>query len=237
MLKAVIFDMDGVVADSHPIHEAAWKTLLLEEGLAAETLDLDFLYAGHPRRAILKHYLGELDQEKVEALGRRKDELYLLEAERLLPKPGIPELLNELQSAGIKLGLATSAGRIRTQDTLLKFGMTRRFSVVITGEEVAKAKPAPDIFLLTAKRLGILPAESIVFEDSVAGVQAARAAEMRCVGFAPEKWLADLREAGADPAISEIPANGAEFCRALLEPEEFENGPLVSANFLWKEKE
>src|SRR6266478_8847191 len=77
-LKAVIFDLDGVVADSHPIHEAAWKTLLVEQGLDSETINLDFLYAGHPRREILQHYLGFIAVPEMERLGRRKDELYAL---------------------------------------------------------------------------------------------------------------------------------------------------------------
>ena len=61
MVKAVIFDLDGVVADSHPLHEAAWKTLLVEEGMDSAALNLEFLYAGHPRREILRHYLGCVD--------------------------------------------------------------------------------------------------------------------------------------------------------------------------------
>jgi len=109
MLKAVIFDLDGVVADSHPIHEAAWKTLLVEQGLDSETINLDFLYAGHPRREILRHYLGSIAAPEMERLGRRKDELYALAANQLKAKPGIPRVLSQLNQAGILCALATSA--------------------------------------------------------------------------------------------------------------------------------
>src|SRR5215467_9357830 len=92
-LQAVIFDLDGVVADSHPIHELAWSKLLVEQGLERTALNLDFLYAGHPRRAILRHYLGEVSASEVERLGRRKDQLYAEAATQLKPKPRIPEVL------------------------------------------------------------------------------------------------------------------------------------------------
>src|SRR5258708_9305455 len=153
MLKAVIFDLDGVVADRHPIHEAAWKTLLVEQGFDSSTLDLDFLYAGHPRREILRHYLGPIETSEMERLGRRKDELYAFAANKLKAKPGIPRVLSELNQAGILCALATSAGRARTHESLEQFSITKQFSLVVTGEDAAVAKPAPEIFLLGGKKL------------------------------------------------------------------------------------
>src|SRR5579871_4562050 len=113
MLKAVIFDLDGVVADSHPIHEMAWKALLVEAGLRPEAINVDFLYAGHPRREILKHYLGSLSDSEIQHWGRSKDELYELSAKKLRSKPGIPRVLVQLEEAGVFRALATSAGRAR----------------------------------------------------------------------------------------------------------------------------
>ena len=217
MLKAVIFDLDGVVADSHPLHEAAWKTLLAEQGLAEASINVDFLYAGHPRREILIHYLGALSDPLIERLGRRKDELYLRAAEKLAPKPGIPRVLSQLQSAGIALAVATSAGRMRTHETLAKFSISGRFSAVVTGNDVPAAKPASDIFLLAASRLGVTPEEVVVVEDSVAGVQAARAAGMRCVGYAPAERRSALIRAGAHEVIAEFPPNATQYFRRLFE--------------------
>jgi beta-phosphoglucomutase len=217
MLKAVIFDLDGVIADSHPSHQAAWKALLAEQGLDPAAINVDFLYAGHPRREILNHYLGALSNPLIERLGQRKDALYLLAAGKLAPKPGIPRVLAELQTAGIALAVATSAGRIRTEETLAKFAMSRRFSAVVTGNDVPAAKPAPDIFLLAASRLGATSEEVVVVEDSVAGVQAARAAGMKCVGYAPPVRMPALLQAGADEVVSEFPSDAAQYFRSLLE--------------------
>jgi HAD superfamily hydrolase (TIGR01509 family) len=220
MLKAVIFDLDGVVADSHPIHEAAWKTLLVEQGLDSATLNLDFLYAGRPRREILRHYLGSIESAETERLGRRKDELYAIAAHELKTKPGIPRVLLELSSAGILCALATSAGRVRAHESLEQFGITADFSVIVTGEDAGSAKPAPDIFLHAAEKLGVTAQECVVVEDSVAGVAAARAARMKCVGYALPRFAAALMEAGADDVISDFPADAPRYFRELVDPDQ-----------------
>lgn len=218
-LRAVIFDLDGVVADSHPIHEIAWTKLLLEQGLDRATLNLDFLYAGHPRRAILRHYLGDISVPEVEGLGRRKDELYAEAATLLKPKPRIPEVVRQLNNNGILCALATSAGRVRTYETLEKLALKEQFATIVTGEEAGTPKPAPEIFLLAAARIGTPPEHCVVVEDSVAGVSAARAAGMKCVAFAPIKWFGELASAGADDLISELPQHATDYFRALLEPQ------------------
>jgi beta-phosphoglucomutase-like phosphatase (HAD superfamily) len=134
----------------------------------------------------------------------------------LKPKPGIPETLQELNEDGIVCALATSAGRARTYETLEKLGLTKRFAAIVTGEEAGTPKPAPEIFLLAAGRVGADPKCCVVVEDSVAGVAAARAAGMKCVGFAPAKWLAELAGAGADDLISELPAAATSYFTAVL---------------------
>ena len=217
-LRAVIFDLDGVVADSHPIHEIAWSKLLVERGFDRATLNLDFLYAGHPRREILNHYFGAIPASDVEKLGRRKDQLYVEAAAHLKPKPRIPAVLCQLKKDGIVCALATSAGRERTYETLQKFGLTKQFAAIVTGGEADTPKPAPEIFLLAAARIETNPNCCVVVEDSVAGVSAARAAGMKCVGFAPVKWFGDLAGAGANDLISELPLDATGYFKGLLEP-------------------
>ncbi|HEU5403997.1 MAG TPA: HAD family phosphatase [Terriglobales bacterium] len=217
VLQAVIFDLDGVVADSHPIHEQAWKSLLVEQGLDPETIDLGFLYAGHQRRAILRHYLGSLDETEVEILGKRKDELYGQASESVTMKPGLFTVLEELDAAGIPFALATSAGKSRSIETLQKFGIAHRFAVVVTGADVQAAKPHPEIFLTVAKKMGIRPRNALVIEDSVAGVKGAVAAGMTCIGYTTANRVDELREAGAHDVVTEFPRAAAAYFHRLVQ--------------------
>lgn len=230
MLKAVIFDLDGVVADSHPIHEVAWKALLAEAGLDPNAINVDFLYAGHPRREILKHYLGSLSDSEIQHWGRRKDELYELAAKALEAKPEIARVLSQLREAKIACALATSAGRKRSVESLELLRLTGFFPVVITGEDVAASKPAPDIFLLAAKKLGVLPENCVVVEDSVAGVQAAVASGMKCAGYSSPERAEELRFAGADDVISGFPQDSVGYFRSLVNPAATSELPVVSAH-------
>jgi HAD superfamily hydrolase (TIGR01509 family) len=201
MLKAVIFDLDGVIADSHPLHHAAWKTLLAEQGRTVNDTEMDFILAGRQRGEILRHYLGELPEEQIAQLGKRKDELYQGRAHLLAPMPGLNTFLDELETAGIAKAVATSAGPARTLQTLKAFGMEQRFPVVLSSAD-AKAKPDPEIFLLAASKLKVNTNEALVIEDSVAGIQAAKAAGMKCIGYTSVDRFQNLRQAGADEAIS-----------------------------------
>jgi beta-phosphoglucomutase len=211
MLKAVIFDLDGVIADSHPIHEAAWTTLFAEQGFDPEKMNLDFLYAGQPRGEIFRHFLGELPELKFEELSRRKDELYTALVDTLKPKPGLVRVLGELAAAGIAMAVGTSAQRRRTLETLDHFRIAERFGAVVTGDDVGATKPAPEIFLRAAELVHAAPTDTVVVEDSPVGVEAARAAKMKCVGYAPAERIDELRRAGADDTILEFPARAAEY--------------------------
>ncbi len=218
MLRAVIFDFDGVIADSHPIHEIAWKTLLIEQGLDPAGLSMDFILAGRPRNEILRHYLGDLPERTLESLGRRKDELYSRSSASLMPMPGLLKLLDRLDAHGITRAVAASAGKRRTLETLRRFGIAGRFAAVVTGEDVRMQKPNPDIFELAAAKLGVSPAEAMVIEDSVAGIQAAKAAGMKCVGYAGVRRRAELLRAGADDVIAEFQPGCVDGFARMFQP-------------------
>jgi beta-phosphoglucomutase len=229
MLKAVIFDLDGVVADSHPIHEVAWKGLLAEAGLDPRTINVDYLYAGHPRREILKHYLGSIGDSEMQHWGRRKDELYEMAAKALQAKPGIARVLSQLRHSGIACALATSAGRKRSLESLELLGLSGFFSAIITGDDVRKAKPAPDIFLLATQKLDVQPGNVVVVEDSVAGVQAAIAGGMKCVGYTAPERAEELRRVGADDVISDFPEDSVHYFQSVASPMDSTDLPLSSA--------
>lgn len=206
MIRGVIFDLDGVVADSHPLHEEAWRTLLSERGLGS-ALDTAFLYSGRSRREILEHYLGPLSEIEIIKLGQRKDELFSSLMHRVRVQPGLPRVLDQLRAASIPCALATSAGRARTHAILDKLGITNRFLAIVTSHDVSEPKPAPEAFLEAASRMGVSPRDVVVIEDSVAGVKAARAADMLCIGYARGGHNQALRAAGANDVISDFPDN------------------------------
>jgi beta-phosphoglucomutase len=204
VLRGVVFDMDGVVIDSHPAHRRAWQKFLGTVGREVSEAELDFVLDGRKREEILRYFLGELEPLKIAQYGALKDEMLQQLGEGLRPLPGIMEFLNSLSRAGMRMALATSAGRRRTSGTLDELGLTHYFEAVVTGDDVGKGKPDPAIYRLAAERLAETPESLLVVEDAVSGVKSARAAGMRCLGVASDQRAEALRDAGADPVISDF---------------------------------
>jgi len=198
-VQAVIFDMDGVLTDSEPLINAAAIAMFKEKGLSVWPEDfLPFVGTGEDR------YIGGVAEshgfplDLVDAK-RRTYEIYLaLVPERLNAFPGAQELVLAARRAGLRVAVASSADRIKIEANLQKIGLPfEMWDVVIAGEDVKNKKPAPDIFLIAAFRLELKPAQCVVVEDAVNGVQAAKAAGMRCVAVAQtfpadKLWGADL---------------------------------------------
>ncbi len=204
ILRGVVFDMDGVIVDSHPAHRLAWKTFLQSFGRETSDEELDFILDGRKRAEILKHFLGELTREQIVEYGNRKDELLRKQSQPVQPVPGVVELLDHLSAAGIPTGLATSASRCRALATLKELGLLRYFQAIVTGDEVTAGKPDPAIYRSAANQMQESPSHLLAVEDAVSGVKSARAAGMRCLGIAPSPRAQMLRAAGADPVIPDF---------------------------------
>lgn len=204
MLRGVVFDMDGVVIDSHPMHRAAWRTFLLALGRTTTDSELDIILDGGKREEILKHFLGELTPEEIVAYGKRKDEILHNDRTPLEPMVGVVELLESLCASGVRVALATSATRHRVFRTLQKLKLDHFFETVVTGDDVAAGKPDPAIYILAATQLKEHPSSLLAVEDAVSGVKAARSAGMRCMGIAHNGRADSLRLAGADPIIEDF---------------------------------
>jgi beta-phosphoglucomutase len=200
----VIFDMDGVIVDSHAAHIRTWKMLLLSLGKPVTDADLNFVRQGRKRQEILRFFLGELPDDQVQAHCHVKDALFRNEMEGIKMLPGIPELLEELKRAGVPIALASCGGRVRVHQLLSRLRLRDYFTAVVTGDEVTLGKPAPEIFYKAARQMQVHPAESIVFEDSVSGVQGAKAAGMKCVGIADRQQTPSLMQAGADYVLPDF---------------------------------
>lgn len=204
-IRGVVFDMDGVIVDSHPSHRAAWKKFLQSLGRTASDNEIDFILDGRKREEILRHFLGEeLSPEEVRDYGNRKDQMLRELGTRPRPIDGVIEFLFELRQAGIAMGLATSAARDRTEATLFELGVKDFFDAIITGDDVALGKPNPRIYCLAAARLHEAPTGLLAFEDAVSGVQAALSAGLRCIGVASGARVEQLQAAGAEVVISDF---------------------------------
>jgi beta-phosphoglucomutase len=204
VLRGIVFDMDGVVIDSHPAHRRAWQKFLHSVGRDVTDMELDFVLDGRKRDEILCYFLGELKPAQIAHYGALKDEMLQQLGEDLRPLPGIIEFLNSLAHVGIRIALATSAGRRRTCGTLEGLGLAHYFEAIVTGDEVGRGKPDPAIYRLVAERLAETPESLLVVEDAVSGVKSARAAGMRCLGVASPQRAEALRDAGADPIITDF---------------------------------
>lgn len=210
MLSGVIFDLDGVIVDSHPAHKQAWRMFLASLGRFVSESDLDFIFEGHRRREILVHFLGELSVAEIEEYGRKKDEFFRQACSLPEPVAGSVELIKSLEKAGLCIAVATSASRQRTQWTLEQLNIADCFEAVVTGDDVVQSKPDPAIYRLAAQRLSISPERLFAVEDSVCGVHSARSAGLRCLGIGLGANVHELLQAGADcvlPNLTDLSVN------------------------------
>jgi HAD superfamily hydrolase (TIGR01509 family) len=176
-IQAVVFDLDGVLADSEGIHILAWEEIAREYRLPEDRLPLHD-WIGYPDTEIVKEVVREyglaITPEKL--LEHKRRIFRRLIAEQLKPIPGSVEALSELGS--LPLGLATSSSRSETELMLGILGITDRFCTVVTSDEVRHSKPKPDSYLLAARRIGMPPRNCAAIEVSSSGGQAARDAGM-----------------------------------------------------------
>jgi HAD superfamily hydrolase (TIGR01509 family) len=183
-LQAVIFDMDGVIIDSEPIAERFFTTELRQFGADIKPGDLDatrgmtradfwqFIKSQYDLPKPPEYYQASLDVQ-------REIDQYTPE----LAAPGCIDLMSRLKADGIALGLATSGSRRRTDAVIDILNLQSTFGAVVCGADVTHGKPHPEVFLKTAKALGIAPQNCLVVEDAVRGIEAARAAGMVVVGY------------------------------------------------------
>ena len=194
-IQAVIWDLDGVILDSADEHRRAWQRLAREEGIPMTDADFWATF-GKRNDDIFASLWGNLTPEQVKILSDRK-EMYFRELirESAAPLPGAIELMRELRDAHFSQALASSTP-IENIDLIADvLGLNQYLSILVSGETVAKGKPAPDIFLKAATELHMNPTVCLVIEDAVAGVEAAHAAGMRCIAVAGNRDLPGLCQA------------------------------------------
>lgn len=192
-VKACIFDLDGVIVDTAKYHYIAWRNIARDLGFEFTEMHNERLKGVSRMRSleILLEVGGiQLDQETKEALAERKNKEYLEYIMRMTPDeilPGAREFLEEVRLVGLRTALGSASRNSMTILNRLK--ITGLFDAIIDGNKVTKAKPDPEIFLKGAEELGIHPRHCVVFEDAEAGIEAALAAGMKCIGIGDPRIL------------------------------------------------
>jgi beta-phosphoglucomutase len=204
MLRAAIFDMDGVLVDSHPIHMRAWRRFFNSVDKCIDDKGMAFILEGQKKEDILRHFLGELPEEQKKAFGRQKEILFQEEATRIETIPGVRGFLDQFAEESIALGVASCGSSGRVHYLLDLLDLRDYFQVVVTGDDVRLSKPDPAIFQAAAAELTIGAEEILVVEDSISGVQAAKAARMKCLGIAAPARAQSLLRVGADRVVSDF---------------------------------
>ena len=207
MLSAVIFDWDGVVVDSSAHHERSWEIVASRRGLP--------LPADHFKRGF-----GKKNDVIIPDLGwarAAREEAYraMVREKGIQPLPGVRELLAALRSRKIPCAIGSSTERANLDLPLDLMGLRDFFRVIVSGEEVVHGKPDPSVFLLAAERLGLAPAECVVIEDALVGIEAARQAGMPVLAVATTNPLDVLGAANA--AVSSLAEVTPELLASLAE--------------------
>jgi HAD superfamily hydrolase (TIGR01509 family) len=205
-MHGIIFDCDGVLVDSEKLSCGAWLPVFARRGIKVELEEIE-AFIGKSDRAVLEHFnrLHGLSMDDT-VIDERLEEYFRTARGRLRSFPGIHAAIESLVHRGIALAVASSGTFDKIRFALAEANLTSYFPVVCSSTEVARGKPAPDLFLYAATRLGLRPEQCAVVEDSVFGIAAARAAGMVALGFCSGLPPEALLKAGANHAFAEYPA-------------------------------
>ncbi len=186
--QAFIFDLDGVLTDTAEYHFRAWQRLADEEGIAFTRDDNEALRGVSRRQSLMFLLKGRtLPEDQIEAWMVRKNDYYRAYLADITPGdllPGVADFLHEARDRGLKLGVGSASKNAR--DAINNLGIVDLFGAIGDGYSVSNPKPAPDLFVWVAGRLGVPSPDAVIFEDAEAGIEAALAAGMYAVGLGPQ---------------------------------------------------
>lgn len=182
MIKGLIFDNDGVLVDSEESQIAAWKEFFPRFGKHIADHELPRLTRGRPAREVIGLAFPDLSREKILALAAEREQIHIAMLKQGMKRvAGVRLFLTEAKRAGFRLAVGTSAHRAKLEFMLKTVSLFDFFDEFVTSDDVEKGKPAPDVFVTAARRLGLKNEECVVFEDAHNGVEAARRAGMHVV--------------------------------------------------------
>ncbi len=204
MIAAIIFDLDGVLVDSETLSCQATADLLSERGIPIDEPEVRRLFLGRPIEAVFEHVLSTRGRPLDEDFAAKKHALYMQRARgRLRAFPGAREVIERLRGR-LPIAIASSGSPQKIAFSLEETGLAPLLEVICSTAEVKHGKPAPDLFLLAAAKLGVEARACMVVEDSPSGLEAACAAGMHAVGITTSLDGDALRRAGAREVIDSI---------------------------------
>jgi HAD superfamily hydrolase (TIGR01509 family) len=194
--KTILWDMDGVIADSNAFHFAAWQETFAKREIKFTKEDLSNLF-GTRNDFIIGSIMGrELPEGDVKIIVQEKEENFRRKATgNIKPFPGVVRLLNAIKKGNFKLGLVSSAAKENIALVISELNLEGIFDCIVFGREVSESKPSPQIYLLAAKKLEVTPNDCIVIEDSPLGIKAAKTAGMKCLAITNTHPQQKLKEA------------------------------------------
>lgn len=194
--RAVLWDMDGVIADTGPLHLAAWEETFARKGIRFTEEDFTRLFGARNDFIIRDVMDDNLSAEDMASIAADKEESFRrIATGNIRPLPGSVRLLDSIKKGNFKLGLISSAPRENIDMVMGELGLEGMFDCIVCGREVSESKPSPEICLTAAERLGLTPDDCLVIEDSPLGIRAAKAAGMRCLAVASTRPPQELEEA------------------------------------------
>lgn len=213
--QAILFDLDGVIVNSEPLHDRARWDVLAHYGIDVPP-EADATFKGKTTEEVFAHIArmyadGRIGAE--ELIAQKQDRYRTMAAEALEPIPGALAFIKRLARLDVRLGLTTSATKVNQRLAFDRFGLDAYFGAVVTAEDITRGKPDPEPYRLAAERLGVAPARCLVIEDSVAGIQSAKGAGCTAAGLTTSFSAPELLEAGADVVVADF----EELARYLTE--------------------
>jgi beta-phosphoglucomutase len=193
--KAFIFDMDGTLVDNMRFHQAAWGAWFREQGLPFDDATFFKATAGRHNDEIFAMYFPDMSASQYPAMVASKELMYQkLYAPHKAAIAGLIALLDAAMAAGIPCAVGTAAPQMNIDFILEPMGLAKYFQAVVNPNPTIRGKPHPDIFVEAARRLGVAPADCVVFEDAPMGVQAAHNGGMKCVALSTHLSVLELQQ-------------------------------------------
>jgi beta-phosphoglucomutase len=212
---AVIFDMDGVLIDSYDAHFAGWKAMYRELGLDYGEKDFAADFGRTSRDILFRRFGDQLTDARLHELDERKEALFRDSLRKqFTAMDGSLELIDALATAGFRIGVGSSAPPENIDLCLEKLGRRKTIAAIVTGKDVTRGKPDPQVFQLAARRLEVEPASCAVVEDAVHGIEAANRAGMKSVALVGTATREQLSE--ADLIVDSLRELSPQSLRALI---------------------